>query len=409
MTENKILSHNTRRDSAEGSTHSALRIDSLQCLNLRGRDVTCSRCADICSAKALDLTADEVRLDLGRCTACGACLPVCPSDCFSLTGFDPRQFLQTVAGNTEIHIHCSRSSDSYVELEVELEAELDAELDAELIAEHIVPCLQVLDARILAAVAADGAKTVVLHGRDQCSNCVQGDAHAAIEKMHADLINWFNDVPVQLKREDQEQTTAQEQLNEEQQLLSRRNFLRFAGAHVAQGASRWLVDSAPEVEETSSRWPLSSRSEYPYRPSVYQQLLAERAGTLSWQDHRLPWRSRLFSDSCNACLTCVKHCPTGALLSEQSKATISIWFEVSLCTDCGLCEHLCPESAISSVSAADLEELYAPARRLVQRSLRQCTDCARRFVPGPDSAERCTVCHNEHALKNDWIAMLTPQ
>jgi len=366
----------------------------LQCLNLRGRDVTCTRCADICSTKALDLTADEVRLDPGRCTDCGACLPVCPTGAFLMTGFDPQQFLQTVAGHAEIHIHCSRSDDPD--------------------AKHIVPCLQILDARLLAAAAADGVKIVVLHGRDHCSNCVRGDARAALEKIHADLIQWFGNAPIQLKREDQEQTETQERLGEKQELVSRRNFLRFAGAHVAQGTSRWLADVTPVAEQATSagatsHWPVSPQDKNSYRPCAYQDLLAERAGALPWQDHRLPWRAYQFSEACNACLTCVRHCPTRALTGEETQATISIWFKLSQCTGCGLCERLCPESAVSSASVANFEELNTAARRLVQRSLRQCTDCARSFVPGPDGAERCTICHNERTLTNDWLAMLTQQ
>jgi len=373
-------------DAAIGPGNTALRIDQMQCLNLRGRHDICVQCADTCPANALKLSADQVHLDAGRCTACGACLPVCPSGALRLTGFDPRQFLQTMAGAAELHIHCCQSDHPD--------------------AGNIVPCLQVLDARLLAAAAADGAVTVVLHDTDQCSNCALGDARDAVEKMHADLKRWFTDAPVHLMQEQRAQTGTGAQLGEDHVQLSRRNFLRLAGAHTAQGASKWLADVAQEQEEATSRWPLFTSDGSSSRPSAYQELLAERAGSLPWRDRRLPWRSRMFSDACSACLTCAQHCPTGALVAEETKSAIFIWFHLRQCTDCGLCVHLCPENAIIYVSVSSSKELYAPAHRVMHRSLRQCISCNHSFVPGSDYAELCTACQNEHDVANDWKAML---
>lgn len=386
MNENSTLRFNTRGDTAKGSSDTALRIDQMQCLNLRGRNVTCMQCADTCSAKALKLTVDEVSLDAGRCTACGACLPVCPSGAMWLTGFVPQQFLETVAGAAEIHIYCSQSDDP------------DSDI--------IVPCLQVLDTRLLAAAAADGAETVVLHGTDQCSSCDRGDARAVFEQIHANLKRWFTDVPVHLIQENRAQIGKGERSGEDQIQLGRRNFLRFAGAKVAHGASKWLVDAAPEQDEATSQRFIFPSDGSSGRPSAYQELLAERAESLPWRDHQLPWRSLVFSDACNACLTCAQRCPTGALVPKETKSTISILFRLRQCTDCGLCGHLCPESAISCASVASSEELRAPAHRVMHRSLRQCAGCARSFVPGPDSGELCTTCQNELDVANDWKTML---
>jgi ferredoxin len=378
MNENSTLHH--QNGIAKSPDNSALRIDPMQCLNLMGRHITCTQCADTCPAKALKLTATEVRLSAGQCTACGACLPVCPSGAMLLNEFEPRRFLQTVADTAEIHIHCSKSSDSETG--------------------HVVPCLQVLDARLLAAVAADGAETVVLHGTDQCSSCDRGDASAIVEQMHDDLKRWFTHDPVHLMQKHHTQTGTGAQLVEKQVLLSRRNFLCFAGVHSAseqdEATSKCLIFSSDgSSSDGSSR-----------RPSTYQQLLAERAESLPWQVNQLPWRSRVFSDACSACLTCTQHCPTGALVAEETKLTISIWFHLSQCTDCGLCAHLCPEEAISGASVASSEELHTPPHRVMHRKLRQCAGCARSFVPGSDSAELCTACQNEHDMANDWKAML---
>ncbi|MFV2004310.1 MAG: 4Fe-4S binding protein [Gammaproteobacteria bacterium] len=378
--------NSTKRDSIKAPVDIALQIDEMQCLNLRARQLICIKCADTCSTKALALNTDEIRLDAEQCTACGACLPVCPSGALLLNEFDPRQFLETVAGTTELHIHCSQSDHAG--------------------AENIIPCLQVLDTRLLAVLAADGAEIVVLHGTDLCSNCTRGDARAAIEQMQVELKKWFTHVPLQFIQKKRIQRETAEPLKSEQVQLSRRNFLRFASVQVAHGATQWLADDAPKQEKSTSRWPLFSSDTSSCQPSVYQALLAEKAELLPWRDHLLPWHSRLFSDDCNNCLTCAQHCPTGALVTEGTKSTISIWFHLHLCTDCGLCEQLCPESAISTISVASAEVLSAPAYRLMFRRLRQCAGCANNFVPGLDSAELCMTCQNEQDMMNDWKDML---
>ncbi len=387
MNEHSILS--PRGDTVNKGTSEiiALGIDQAQCLNLRGRHVSCTRCADSCPVKALVLTADEVRLDAGRCTACGACLPICPSGALLLSGFDPQRFLETVADSAEVHIHCSRSDHPD--------------------ADNIVPCLQVLDARLLAAAAADGAQTVVLHGADQCSDCDRGDARATVEQMHAELKKWFTGLPVHLTVEQGIQTETAVQLSEEQVDLGRRNFLRLANAKSGHGVSKWPDEFAPERDQAASRWPLLSNDGSTCRPSVYQELLAERAELLPWQDHHLPWRARTFSDACSVCLTCAQLCPTGALVAEETKSKISILFQLRLCTDCGLCENLCPENAISNASVAGPEVLSTSAHPVMHRNLHKCTGCTRSFVPVPGSDELCTTCQNEYNVTNEWRAMLT--
>jgi len=374
-------------ETVKDSGQAGLQIKQLQCLNFRGRNVSCTRCADACPASALRLMAEAVILDTELCTRCGACVPACPSGAMQLTEFDPREFLETLTGRAEVHIGCSRTDNTD--------------------GANIVPCLQILDARLLAAAAAGGTRTVVLHGASQCSSCDRGDAQAAIDQIRTDLQAWFTEAPVHLKQVNDApaQTTA---LPGEQQVhLGRRNFLRFAGGYVANSASKWLVDAAPASAQASSQWPLFPSDGSVAQPSAYQALLAEQANSLAWRVDRLPWRFRTLSDVCNTCLACTQCCPTGALIAEQTTSSISIWFRLQACTDCGLCESLCPVGAISSAAVTKPEELTAPPLRVLHRNLRQCPICACSFDPGPDAAELCPSCQNEKDVANDWKAMFT--
>lgn len=378
--------HN-RGDTAEDSDKVGLQINQWQCLNLRGRNVSCTRCADICPSKALKLTAESVHLDAGLCTRCGACLPACPSGAMQLSDFDPRRFLEALTGKAEEHVCCSRVGNTD---------------DG-----NIIPCLQVLDARLLAAAAAGGTKTVVLHGASQCSGCERGDARAAIEHMHADLEAWFSEAPLQLRQGSSVSAATGGHRDQQQVHLGRRKFLRFAGTYVANSASEWLTDAAAEPQGTSAQRPLFPSDGSAGRPSAYHVLLAGQAASLPWRDGQLPWHYRVLSEVCNTCLACTQHCPTGALVAEETTATVSIWFRLQACTDCGLCERLCPEGAISRAAATSPDELHAPPLQVIHRSLRQCTVCARSFDPGSDSAELCTHCQNEQDVMNDWKAMFS--
>lgn len=57
------------------------------------------------------------------------------------------------------------------------------------------------------------------------------------------------------------------------------------------------------------------------------------------------------SELCNACGTCVEHCPTGAIRIEEEVASI----DRMLCMGCLECTHVCPYEAISAPKEATHE------------------------------------------------------
>ena len=358
------------------------------CLNLRGRTETCQRCTDVCTANALKLSVDAVDVITEDCSACGACVPACPAGVLRLSGFSPQRFLKALGNEPEVHLHCSRSSDNGGGI--------------------VIPCYQVLDARLLAAARAQGVVSVLLHGLDACKRCDKGDAMKAVVGMSRQLNAWLGETAPLVRPAPSEVVAETPRQHEDQQQMSRRSFLRFAGARAATGATEWLAPVEDEDDEALELPFYQGNPEDYHRAHPYQALLAENAVGLSWlKEGELPWQLRTLSDDCSACLACGQHCPTGALLAVEDTQARSISFEPALCTDCSLCTSVCPMDAVVVHPAHQLVDVLASRRVLMMRHQDQCEHCGNPFMPEQvEENHLCPTCRNEQDLDDEWVSML---
>lgn len=368
----------------EGST---LLADEELCLNLRGRTLLCEACGEHCAVDALTLSADAIEVDEASCTRCGACIPACPTGVMRLTGFVPERFLQALGGAQEVHLHCSASADGGGGV--------------------VIPCHQMLDARLLAAALADGTQRFVLHGLSGCGQCPKGNAVEHVRDVDAILREWFGARAPQLEQaQPGEHRVAGTCRHEDQVHVSRRSFLRLAGARAVTGAAAWLLPVAEE-EEAAEDPPFYQAVGEIQRPVAYQAMLAARVTQLPWVTGcPRPWRRRTLADECSACLVCAQRCPTGALQAAEDEEGRTISFQTALCTDCGLCEQLCPERAVRPQPVLNVNEITAPRTLLMHRAMYRCSGCGNPFLPTTPRAELCHVCQNEQELDDEWLAML---
>ncbi|WP_123400953.1 4Fe-4S dicluster domain-containing protein [Inmirania thermothiophila] len=376
---------------------SALVVDDEFCLNLRGRSEWCSACADVCPHEALALSLDEVALDGERCTGCGACVPACPAGALRLTGFSPARLLETVAGQETVRLHCreSRSRAGGV----------------------VIPCHAVLDARLVAAMAADGVAEVVLHGLEGCEGCARGDARAAVEQVHERLSAWFGPQAPKLRAADgAEEGAAQAgdvRARADQVRMSRRAFLRFAGARAADGAlaavpATWALAAEDEDErlDLDEPSPFFQGEVERQREAAYQAVLAPRLAGLPWVAdlEAPPWRGRRIEAHCTACLSCGTRCPTGALRAEESDGERRIVYDAARCTDCALCERICPAKAIHPEPAPPAVVREGTVV-LMARALVPCAHCETPYLPESEDG-LCPTCRNERELDDEWMSWL---
>ncbi len=363
----------------------ALLVEEALCVNVRSRTESCQACADSCSVDALALTIDSVDVDSDRCTGCGACLPACPAGVLSLSGFSPRRFVEMLGRAEAVHLHCSASRDGGGGV--------------------VIPCHKVLDARLIAAACANGTREFLLHGLDRCQACDKGDAVPAMEAAQQQLDDWFGEeaTPLLIAAEG-DAGDAGERRHENQPQMSRRNFLRFAGVQALSSATEWLVPEDEEEEDPlAGIYPVELGQQ---QAVVYQSLLAEHVADLPWATRELPWRGRTLSESCSACLSCGQRCPSGALQAEEQKAGQGISFEPALCTDCGLCTHVCPMEAVEPHRLTEPAQVLAPRSILVYRQTMDCGHCGHTFLPESPQQLLCAVCRNEQELDDEWLAML---
>jgi len=357
------------------------------CINVRGRVPICDHCVKACHSDALSATLDSLEVDRERCSGCGGCVPACPAGALRLTGFSPGHFLEALSDEPEVHLHCTLSSDSGGGV--------------------VVPCFKVLDERLLGAAAAAGVRHLHLHGLDQCRGCRHGGAWRQVARARGRVRRWLGAdlLRVNPARGDAE-VVAGPRRRQDQVHLSRRSFLRFGGVRASEGVARWLVPA--EDEEADIDLPFFQGDPDPIRqPHPYQSLLARRVATLPWKAGIAPpWQARSLAAQCNACLACGRRCPTGALRAREDQDSRSISFESALCTHCGLCEAVCPVTAIEVGGAQRAAEVNAPRATLMMQRLTGCDHCGSPFVPSPAGETRCPVCCNEQDLDDEWMAML---
>lgn len=354
---------------------SAVQVYVQQCLNYRGRQPGCNRCDDVCPTAALAPGLDAVPVDPERCTGCGACVPACPSGAIALAGFDPRLLVEALAQSGQARVRCSRSGHGGSATEV--------------------PCLQVLDARLLVAAAAAGMQDITLHGLERCRGCARGDARTTVDRICDDLKQWLGAAAPAVRIADPEPLPP----DTESPRFNRRKLLRLAAIH----ASEHVLNRIPQ--ETRQSPPSITTGVKPgHRPAAYQELFAAAVPVLEWRGGRLPLQARTINPGCNMCLVCSERCPTGALTVQEQDRSITILFQLARCTDCGLCERLCPNGAVVRTGIVDAQAIAEPPANLMQLPRQDCECCGKKFIAVTDGEKYCHNCAKEQAIRHDWLA-----
>lgn len=356
----------------------AVQIDVQQCLNYRGRQVSCNRCDDICPAAAVSPGIDSVNVNPEMCTGCGACVPACPSGAVALAGFDPRVLVEALAQSKRIRIRCSRSG--YAGFATE------------------VACLQVLDARLLAAAGAAGMQAVTLHGLDRCPDCTRGDGRKAVKKICDDLMQWLGDAAPAVRIADPDPPGPAVRLPPAPR-YNRRNFLRLAALQAADNA----LPQPLIAKRQDTRPPPLAAGKPGHRPAAYQELFAAAIPALDWRAGQLPLHDRTINPACNMCLVCSERCPTGALSVREQGRSIALLLQPGLCTDCGLCERLCPAGAIARAGLVDARAVAGPPGVVMQLPRNDCDCCGKKFIAATGDEKRCQSCMKEQAIRSDWL------
>ncbi len=356
----------------------AVSVSEGYCINLRGRIEACDLCRRACHAGAISLGPDKVEIDPDRCTDCGACVPACPAGAISHARFDPEQLLATGVANGRCKVACAADPSR---------------------ADATIPCHKMLDARLMAALFAEGAEVIVPVGTEHCGDCPSGDARPALAAAARTLAKWFGEAAprVLVARDDAE---TESETGAGGRAVRRRALLRRAIRSLTPPTM-----APPSFDELAASGDPDDVA--PGRPVSYQAALAARRRALPFRPGApVGATGRTIGEACSGCLICAELCPTGALEGDCSTSHRAVSFDPALCTNCTLCLKICPMEAIAARALRGVGAAGAGRTLLYARAQRHCPACGAPFAAADPRRGLCPTCENDQEMDEEWLEML---
>jgi len=231
---------------------SAPQLAAQSCLNSHlpeSSDEACTRCRDICPAKAIQLSGGHApakvpMLDTELCTGCGACVSICPTDAMRHADVRPAELVRhaiklTQQGKTTINAACSAAGGSHTD------DSADGLIDLTL------PCHAVWTPVVLASLAAEGVRRLNLAGVDQCGSCPMQFGAQIMQQTEKDYttLNHALGVHLEISHQPIEPETPEETPDTSEP--ERRAFFRNLIPSLTQGAA--MVRPCPHFHWAQSR------------------------------------------------------------------------------------------------------------------------------------------------------------
>lgn len=286
--------------------------DPSRCLRMRYDSSSCSRCATVCKAQAVDL-GDGLQINRATCSGCLACSTVCPSGALA-AAVSFTSLLNALADhqpNTFV-LGCGKSSPP---------------------AHYRLPCFGMLSTEHLLVLAATSTCRLQL----DCSSCDHCSANGMLPLLKETLQRV---IELQPPQQPIELIDSPERLDHDAHRMDRRGFFASFRSLATQGAQAMLTSYEPDQQQHAY-----GDKVLPRRRQLYLDVkdrLTSAAATACYYH-------LTFSNACTACLACVRVCPTGALLKQPTsdETPTPPLFNANYCTGCGLCVDFCLDNALS--------------------------------------------------------------
>lgn len=338
-------------------------VEAMLCVRARDKGADCRRCVESCPTGAIRLE-DGVEVDADACIRCGLCLHRCPTG--ALMGKDDTHRLlycvSQLVDHENIEIACALHPNP---------APGDPKTDAVI---TMTGCLAALGVSAYLGLAAQKV-TQVRARLEACQQCPLASLLPQIETtiQQADSL---------LKALDKKQTVSasvpvprpkrRPVYSIKNPPVSRRGFFQAIG----QGGR----DLLPSLEGENERYRLIAALRHLAPGGHEQPAPGDSFTTLS------------VSDACDACTTCARMCPTGALEFARDENNFQIAFMPAACVNCGLCLKFCQPQAIKREGAPTISELVSDNPVILYGgSLMRCRKCNTPFA-GKSGDELCPVC-----------------
>ena len=357
-----------------------------RCALVRNRHADCLRCAESCASGCISYDGEVLTVSPEKCIGCGTCATVCPT--CALEAHHPSDAALTAAARAS---RAANEGVAYLGCG-ELLERARGRYDEEKIVR--VECLGRVDEALLADLAVEGAREVVLihgdcerceHKRGRaCAEAVVETAEKLLEIWGAPMkVRFSGKLPASAKKMADHDSARRAVLAESAALAAR------AGAVVAEAtvaealgdAGNADVGAAPaaDARDVSRYLKVMGDGTLPhFIPDRRERLLDSLAALGEPEDvmvdTRLWGHVIIDTDACASCQMCAVFCPTSALAKfTDADGTFGVEHRPSDCVKCRSCEAICPEHAIEiseEVFAVDLlggvTDRYAMRPRAVQ-------------------------------------------
>ena len=384
---------------AQSLESSAVYVVTNRCVAVRNRNSTCTKCADVCIAHAINIKNNKLSLDGSLCVSCGACTTICPTEALV--------FLKPI--DEELSSAIDEAHRASGGMCVFACARADARHVADPEKYAVVPCLARMEESELlrmAAKIAEVAKSAMsekecCQGEDDqeaktqsaqeivlvdgtCKTCKYRGVDAFIDETCAQANTLLaaqgsnvrvirtNEFPLNVIAQNRGKTYG----------AARRNFFTQAGTS-ASSAAKTVAEKTFEKVLGSSKKAATLRETLGIATSgtLPQFQAKRRMSVLNSMDDLgksvlLEIETRLFgsleidTELCSSCLMCTVFCPTAAIVRSELKPPNGkgnlIEFSLADCTQCNLCADACMKKCLHISPRISLDELFDFEPRIIQ-------------------------------------------
>lgn len=339
-----------------------LELRAERCVKVRNRNAGCTKCMDVCPARAISCAENVLEVDWAACLGCGACVAVCPTEVFAQTEGDDALFQRArAAAEVTDGVACFVCEPLFQRAQAQIDATKAI----------VVPCLGRLNEALLVRLAAEGAAGIVL-SHAECAECACSVAGMRVDTVirgaHELVSAWGgvcritarDKLPTMLRRTDE----AAFDEGRRSFFSSLRREAKQVTAIAVETAVRGALDTGEGAEEETA--PLSLEDALPRLESPRRTALLAALDALA-QDGPVAdgilssgsfVRISISRAACKGCRMCALFCPVGALRPfDMADGAMGVKHMPALCVNCGCCRDICPVDALGLHAAAKASDV----------------------------------------------------
>jgi len=296
-----------------------IRIYQDRCLHARHQASNCAYCEQVCPQQALQIKP-QLEVDFS-CTDCGLCVAVCPTEALERKKERNNQYYQRIKKDAsekeELLFYCKKLKEPLTQ---------GTELQ----------CLGMVDEVVILLAQAEGVKRISFIS-GQCDTCPWRRGGELLKEKVEKWEKLYTSLEIDLIREEDRSIEQKKQngpLDAKEEEYDRRTFFKLT----TQKTKNIVFTNMLKKEENP--WQNGElKREKPIRLQVRERWIIPKI-----QNPIFAETIFFVNDRCTQCGICEKVCPTAAVEIDQAAGNVTI--NPDRCISCNLCRDVCFRDAI---------------------------------------------------------------